>query len=116
MERTKVAKHTVNSKIKGKEYKVQVHTETCYQQIKQLTLEDWLNITELNIKKANNIIFSDTIIPSFKRIRKINQENIYENQLVKYIEKDEQVAILSGFPFFIVDYLNEEKYLEYYGD
>ncbi|MGL6024104.1 MAG: hypothetical protein ACRC0F_05755 [Cetobacterium sp.] len=105
----------VNSKIKGKEYKVQVHNETCYQQIKKLTLEDWLNITELNIKKANNIIFSDLTIPSFQKIRKINQENIYENQLVKYIEKDENVAVLSGFPFFIADYLNEEKYLEYYG-
>ncbi|MGL5355703.1 MAG: hypothetical protein ACRCZ9_13080 [Fusobacteriaceae bacterium] len=105
----------VNGKIKGKEYKAQVHNETCYQQIKKLTLEDWLNITELNIKKANNIIFSDSTTPSFRRIREINQENINESQMMKYIEKAEQVAVLSGFPFFIVDYLNEEKYLEYYG-
>lgn len=105
---------TVDRMITGREYKSQVHSETSYQQIRKFDLKDWINITEHNIRKANLLTFSTHEVPTFERIREINQENIYKNQLEKYIEKDDQVSVLSAFPFFIVDYVDEDRYLEYF--
>lgn len=63
---------------------------------------NWLFIKDLNVKKANYICSGINDFPEMKDI--INQQNIFNGQIEKYLP-DGKIAILNSFPLFLYEYL-----------
>lgn len=69
----------------------------------QVAKENWLHLTDMNVRKANFICMDVDAIPIFKE--DIVQNRIYNNQLAKYVNmQDCRVAVLNSFPIFLYDY------------
>jgi hypothetical protein len=67
---------------------------------KSYTLETWLQLLELHLKKMNHIVTNNYSLPSEQHA----QDVILAHQIQKYISIDETVAVLSSFPIFLLDY------------
>ena len=70
-----------------------------------LVTENWKHLNKQNICKANFICKDVNELPSSKD--DVNQTSVFENQLTKYVEKDETVSILNSFPLFLYEYFKE---------
>ncbi|MDC1817852.1 hypothetical protein [Bacteroides uniformis] len=69
----------------------------------QTAKENWLHLTDMNVRKANFICVGVDAIPALKE--NLAQSNIYENQLAKYVNTENcRVAVLNSFPIFLYDY------------
>ena len=69
----------------------------------QVAKENWLHLTDMNVRKANFICMDVDAIPISKE--NIVQDRIYYNQLAKYVNmQDCRVAVLNSFPIFLYDY------------
>ncbi len=55
--------------------------------------------------KANYIVNNEFVLPS----ENILQNEIFDNQIAKYVEKDDVVAVLSSIPLFLLEYLGVES-------
>lgn len=72
----------------------------------QTAKENWLHLTDMNVRKANFICAGVDAIPASKEI--VIQSNIYENQLTKYVNTENcRVAVLNSFPIFLYDYFRD---------
>ena len=71
--------------------------------------QNWLHLKELNIKKAHFICADDYSIPENKD--SINQRNIFDNQIEKYVTLNNEVAVLNAFPLFWFEYIDDKKLL-----
>ena len=69
--------------------------------------QNWIHLKELNIKKAHFICTDNYSIPENKD--SINQRNIFDNQIEKYVTLKNEVAVLNAFPLFWFEYIDEEK-------
>lgn len=69
--------------------------------------KNWLCIKEMNLKKANYICTDSYSLPKNKE--SICQQNIFKNQIEKYIEKKNEIAILNAFPLFLYEYIDSKK-------
>lgn len=67
--------------------------------MRKLQSSDWQYIISENLCKANYIVFDTYSVPS----NIISQSKIFEGQTEKFICNN-RLAVLSAFPFFIVDY------------
>lgn len=79
-----------------------------FQNLNSLTNENWKEIIELHIKKMNKIVYNKFDPPS----EYITQLKVFEQQLAIYIQPQNLVAVLSGFPIFILDYYGNEHMVE----
>ena len=70
------------------------------QALKRLTRTAWSEILDEHLRKMNFIVNDDFILPN----EYTPQDIIFRNQLDKYINADETVAVLSAFPIFLFDY------------
>lgn len=72
----------------------------------QTAKENWLHLTDMNVRKANFICVGVDAIPALKE--NIAQSNIYENQLAKYVNTEScRVSVLNSFPIFLYDYFRD---------
>lgn len=109
-------KHTIvdaKNKIKCENtrhnYKQLVDRSTSYQNLTALTSKDWDYVILENIKKANLIVNNLYEQPEYNKIlSEMNQAKIFAHQLQKYINNQNTVAVLSAFPFFIIEYFGEK--------
>lgn len=69
--------------------------------------QNWLLLKELNIKKAHFLCTDDYSVPKNKDT--INQQNIFDNQIKKYVKPNHEVAVLNAFPLFWFEYIDEQK-------
>ena len=69
--------------------------------------QNWLCLKDLNIKKAHFICADDYSIPKNKDT--INQRNIFDNQIEKYVTLNNEVAVLNAFPLFWFEYIDDKK-------
>lgn len=97
---------------------MQLHSITEFQDLTHLTKEDWIIIITHNFKKVNCLIDniynckdrSSYKFPDYKSYReKTNQKNIFDKQKTIIMQED-NVLVLSGFPFFLVDYFGIDFY------
>lgn len=108
----------VNAKTKSqsglKSYKQLI--EECgsvYPDLTQLEKENWNHIVIENLKKANFIIYDVAQMPAtYRDVANLKQLVIFRQQLQKYILPHQLVAVLSAFPFFIIEYFGEKAYAE----
>jgi hypothetical protein len=86
----------------GKAYKKLASEEcdNCYKDLTNLSLESWNMMISEHCKKMNYIVSDDFSHPKVL----IKQEEVFLSQQEKYIKPSNTVAVLSGFPVFIVDY------------
>ncbi len=94
------AKITIN-------YKNLVSLNTDYENLINLTKENWVFIISENLKRCL-FLFEIKSINYEIYSKRINQESIFNKQLDKYISKEEKVLVLSAFPFFLLEYFGEE--------
>lgn len=83
----------------GKGYKTLVGER---KESKALDLNRWKYIIAESLKKANLIINDEYVLPTTEIT--LRQDEIFENQLAKFIQPHSKVAVLSGFPFFITEF------------
>lgn len=89
-------------------YKQLVNNQTAYQDLTKIQHDDWQKIFLLNIMKANFIINDKFEKPINHDTNIINQNSIFLSQLEKYIDQKGMVAVLSAFPFFVIDYYGDK--------
>jgi hypothetical protein len=103
----------VDLRISAKEraYKNIVHEyNSPYQDFSRVTRKCWDFINSENFKKANWIISGEKNLPCYADMISIDQSLIFAAQEKKFIHKSNEVAVLSAFPFFILDYFGETVY------
>lgn len=102
----------VSAKIKGAEYKQQSACSD-YQHLKNLDRADWNYINAEHHKKAHYIVHGTWKFPANKAaLAALNQVVIFDSQCENYIRPHQKVAVLSAFPFFIIDYFGEKAFAE----
>lgn len=95
-------------------YKDIVASETCYQDITSYNFLIWQHIVKQNITKANFLVNKDIKSPEFEKIIQLNQVKIFEKQVKEYLMINSEVTVLSGFPFFLVEYIKKDVYEKYF--
>ena len=88
-------------------YKNFVSQNTDYENLVNLTKEDWFFIISENLKRCLFLLEIANINYEIYS-NMINQESIFNKQLDKYISQEEKVLVLSAFPFFLIEYFGEE--------
>lgn len=89
------------------EYKRLVNPVSIYQDLRKLTLENWQHIILENYKKAHYLVKDTWEFPPYPDASQLNQAVIFDQQFNKFIFPNNQVAVLSAFPFFIIEYFGE---------
>lgn len=82
--------------------------ERSLEKLKNLKLWDivtWKTVIESHLNKMNMIVNDIFTFPEAI----VDQVTIFNHQIIKYKNKDNTVAVLSGFPVFIHDYYGNEK-------
>ena len=79
-----------------------------YLQFSKYTLEIWQLLLRIHLSKMNYIVNDNYTLPETS----FSQSEIFINQRKKYIDIDSTVAVLSGFPLFILDYFGISKLSE----
>lgn len=74
-------------------------------QIIHYDIQKWKELIIVHLKKMNQIVSNTYVFPN----EVIDQLVIFENQLEKYINKDQTVAVLSTFPVFLHDYYGNKE-------
>lgn len=102
--------------VKGKEninYKKIASFNTNLPALKDYNKVVWKRILNHGVKKANCIINNNFIKPNYEEYRKkFDQSNIFEYQFKKFIDGKANIAVLSGFPFFLIDYFGDKLFSE----
>lgn len=99
--------HPIN---RNKNYKQIVGEKTNYQDIRKIQKNTWDFIVSENLKKGNFLVNNNHSIIPYKDIHQLSQKNIFDTQLIKYIEPTNHVSVLSAFPFFLIEYFGEKFY------
>lgn len=95
--------HIVPYQITGRNYKSQVNTTSKFQDLRRIDKNGWKSIISEHQSKAHYITSDKYEIPTHS----IEQDDIFYNQLNKFINPHGKVAVLSGFPLFLTDYYGE---------
>lgn len=99
---------TFQTKIGG--YKNHVSRSTDFLHVKKFNSSTWQYINLENYKKANFLVRGNRGKPTYKKTQHLTQERIFYCQEYKHIQPHGRVAVLSAFPFFIVEYFGEGVY------
>lgn len=95
----------------GKEFKTIINNRSDFKYPKSYTLDHWYFIIYSSISKGNCLFFDSYNIPDYEvYINEFNSETIYDRQYNKFISTESKVAILSAYPFFILDYFGKKLY------
>ena len=74
-------------------------------------IKNWKHLIDMNVSKANYICNGINSYPTDKK--DIQQDSIYTNQLVKYVNTEQCcVSILNAFPLFVFDYFNIDNFFK----
>lgn len=92
--------HTVPAKEKINYKRMVAESDSPYQDMRKISSKDWKCIISENLKKGNFIVSQSYSAPDPAPL----QNTVFQGQLKNYIRPLDQVAVLSGIPFFIVEY------------
>lgn len=71
-----------------------------YQDMSRLGIDHWNKIIGENCKKLNYLMVGSFTFPE----KYFDQQQIFARQLERHITPNEEVAVLSAFPIFVLDY------------
>ena len=91
-------------------YKNIVHNklECTLKNITEYTSIIWQRIIKQNLQQAYWILYDKDAFPDINVAKQMSQSSIYNAEYTKYIKKQNRIAVLSAFPFFIIDYFPQE--------
>ena len=92
--------HSVPAKKNINYKKMVAESVSPYQDMRTIDANDWKRIISENLKKGNFIVTQSYSAPAST----LPQSAIFEGQRTNYIRPLDQIAVLSGIPFFIVEY------------
>lgn len=81
-------------------YKTVVAASSAYKDPRKIIPADWRNIISKSLKKGSFIVTQNDNESATPPL----QDALFEGQLINYIQPLNQVAVLSGIPFFLVEY------------
>ncbi len=93
-------------------YKEKVGEKLDFSDIRKYTRKNWLFLLVINVEKAFCLVKGIYKIPDYLEFQELTQEKILDSQISKFIRVNQTVAVLSGFPFFLVEYFGKKLYLE----
>ncbi len=73
--------------------------------LRKLTLDDWNSILIQHLINVNDLINETLTLPTNYTDKDFNQSIIYQNQLKKHIEPNQEILVISPFCLFLLDYL-----------
>lgn len=92
-------------------YKDVVSRETDFCHLSRFSLENWYHIIANHVMKAHYMRFQSFTAPEYGEYdNTCNQSSLFQCQLENYIIPQGDIAVLSGFPFFLIDYFGENIY------
>lgn len=96
-------------------YKNIVHNkiEPTLRNINEYTSIIWQRIIKQNLQQAYWILYDKDTFPDINIAKQMSQLDIYNAEYTKYITKQKRIAVLSAFPFFIIDYFPKEFIQKY---
>lgn len=88
-------------------YKERVGSESHakYQDISKYTGSIWDELAVANLCKGFDLVTGEFALP--QNVESVDQQVLFQNQMEKHIIPHEEVAVLSGFPFFLFHYFGE---------
>ena len=91
-------------------YKSIVHTkiESALKYFAKYTTGTWQRIIKQNLRQASWILHDKDMMPDIDTAKQMSQSDIYDAEYTKYIKQQNRIAILSAFPFFIMEYFPKE--------
>ncbi len=92
--------HSMDENIR---YKQLVGERSAYNDLRKLDSRGWFDVLTSHLKKGNYMV-NGAYEFDLHAMENIDQDILFQIQLEKYILPENQVAVLSGFPFFIGDY------------
>ena len=95
---------------------ININKSTDLSGIKFITKENWINSFIKHLKTANFLINENLLsIPNYDSnfLENLNQKEIYKHQLLKFIEPNNHVLVLSPFALFLIEYLGEPLFKEW---
>lgn len=95
---------TVPHNIKGTPYKSKVNQRSPFQDIRKISKENWKFLASANAKKANLVVTGNYAIPADLN----KQQAIFQGQLDRFISPHNEVAVLSAFPLFLLEYFGKD--------
>ncbi|MDR3337849.1 MAG: hypothetical protein LBT16_11680 [Treponema sp.] len=100
-------------------YKDLVGHITDFQNIKKINRGDWIYLIAINMQRAYCLIMNDyKLIDDYNEIKAWFENNttiriiIHEKQIEKFINPKSEVAVLSPFPFFLLNYFGNPLFNE----
>ncbi len=90
----------VDASITGRKYKNLVGNRSGFLDIRKISKSSWEFIISENGKKANFIVNKTYIESEID----ISQEMIFDKQIERYVDPSNLIAVLSSFPFFLIEY------------
>jgi hypothetical protein len=91
-------------------YKMTVNNRSCFIDLREITYNDWLYIISINVDKATCLCTGEYQDIGYDQYRENDQLSIFANQETKFINKSNSVIVLSGVPFFLIDFFGESLY------
>lgn len=94
----------------SKNYKNTVHTkiELALKYFAKYTTTTWQRIINQNLRQASWILRDKDMMPDIGTAKCMSQSDIYDAEYNKYITQQNRIAVLSAFPFFIMEYFPKE--------
>lgn len=89
----------------GAKYKKLVGERAKHQDLRKFNDEVWDELTVANLCKGSFLISGDHVLPA--NVESVDQPVLFQNQMEKHIYPHEEIAVLSGFPFFLFHYFGE---------
>jgi len=102
--------HCVHAISANNSYKAQVSKRTPLMHLRRFTRATWDGLTVNTLMKATCLLFEEYRRPTEQELEMIDQKSVFTSQVSKQICNG-NVAILSGFPFFLVDYFGADTFL-----
>ena len=94
----------------SKNYKNTVHTKigSPLKYFPKYTTTIWQRIIKQNLQQSSWILYDNDVMPDIDTAKQMSQSDIYQAEYNKYVTKQNRIAILSAFPFFVMEYFPKE--------
>ena len=97
---------------KGYKNKVDLESNPKYKDIRRYEKSTWNFIVALHALKAEKIVNEVTELKDYHHFMSCSQSKIFQKQYEKFINNQNLISILNGFPLFLIEYFGFKLFNE----
>ncbi len=97
----------IDEKYKNYKNYVSMICEKQFNQIQKITKLEWNQLFINHLININDFIFDNNELPTTYSEEDFTQDKIYQHQLEKHINQNQQVRVISPFCLFLLDFLGD---------